>query len=347
MKPRKDGRWQKKITLPNGKSKIFYSTAKTEKEAIKDFNKQFLEYSEKSEKGLSFFEVSDEWERQHFPTLENNSLKSYIPALRQVREYFDGIYIKDIKPYNINAFLGLLSNQGYAQKTIKTRLLVLNLIFKYAIISRYIEVNPCQYISLPKGLPKSKRTAATPLEIDLIKENADKTFGFFALFLLLTGCRRGEALALTPSDVDFEKSTILINKTVEWVGNKPYIKNHPKTDAGLREIPVPDFLLRELKKRKYQKFLFPNQDGELLHNSQVTRSWNAYRKETGIEATPHQLRHSYATILFDAGIDVKTAQKWLGHADIKTTLDIYTHLSDMRLEQSTEKLFYFFDQNFK
>jgi site-specific recombinase XerD len=99
--------------------------------------------------------------------------------------------------------------------------------------------------------------------------------------------------------------------------------------------------LEDLKETLNQKYIFENDQHELMHNAQVTRRWNALKRETGIECTPHQLRHSYATMLFDAGIDVKTAQTWLGHSDIKTTLDIYTHLSEKRQSQSFEKWFDF------
>jgi site-specific recombinase XerD len=88
-----------------------------------------------------------------------------------------------------------------------------------------------------------------------------------------------------------------------------------------------------------QKYLFQNNKGELIDNSQFTRQWNKYKELAGIDCTPHQLRHSYATILFDAGVDVKTAQAWLGHADINTTLAIYTHLSEQKQKEAKEKLY--------
>lgn len=213
-------------------------------------------------------------------------------------------------------------------------------IFNFAFEREYIEKNPCDLVKLKfkKSAITPKREAATKDEEDIIKNVGDDVpFGFFAKFLLFTGCRRGEALALTPQDIDFDNNTVSINKTVEWIGNNPKIKPTPKTEAGIRIIPLPDILIPELKKRSKQKYIFQNEDHGLMHHSQVARHWNALRRETGIRCTPHQLRHSYATMLFDAGIDVKTAQRWLGHTDIKTTLDTYTHLSNMRQEQSIGK----------
>lgn len=348
MKRRADGRWVKKITLPNGKSKYFYSSEITEKKATADISHQLLNYEAKQEEGKLFQHVADAWERQHFPTLRENSLKLYRSAKKEVVNYFYDTPISSIQPFHINAMLTTLANKGYAQKTVKGRLLVLNLIFKFALINQYITNNPCQFITPPKNLPKSKRDTISSVDMEKIKINYDKPFGLFALFILVTGCRRGEALALDPStDIDWQNNIAHINKTVEWIGNKPHIKNSPKTDAGVRDIPLPEFLITLLSPFKQQKYLFPNSNGELMDNSQVTRAWKNYQKETGITATPHQLRHAYATILFDAGIDIKTAQRFLGHADIKTTLDIYTHLSENRLESSTNKLLDFLSKNFE
>lgn len=346
MKQRSDGRWVKKITLPNGKSKYFYSTEPTERKATADIAQQLLLYQEKQEQGMLFQNIAEEWEDKHFPTLQENTLKQYRAAKKDVVEYFKDKPITSIKPAHVSAMISQFASDGYAQKTVKARLLVMSLICKFAIISQYIEANPCQYVEIPKNLPKSKREDISKEESELIKKNYDKPFGVFALFLLMTGCRRGEALALEPEDIDWEKGIVHINKTTEWHGNKPYIKPCPKTEAGVRDIPIPEFMLNLLKPFKNQKYLFANERGELMNNSQVTRAWRAYQKATGITATPHQLRHHFASMLYDANIDVKSAQRLLGHADIKTTMDVYVHLSETRKDSSAQKLIEYMNNNF-
>lgn len=346
MKKRKDGRYVKKVKLQDGTFKYLYSSAKNDREATKDFNAQFQQIETNQEDKTQFLYVAEKWREEHFLHLENNTLKQYRPALKEVKGYFKDFKISDIQPCHVNMFINSLIQKKYAYKTAKGRLLVLNLVMKYAVMNLYISSNPCQYIKIPKNLPKTKRKAADVAATNKIINNIDKPFGLFAYFLLLTGCRRGEALALTPQDVDFENKTVTINKTVEWLGSKPHIKVIPKTDAGMREIPLSDKLLELLKPLAKQAYLFPNAKGELMNNSQVTRSWDKYIKEIGIETTPHQLRHSYQTMLFDAGIDIKTAQRWLGHADIRTTLEIYTHLSETRLHNSKEKLLAYVDDKY-
>lgn len=347
MKKRKDGRYAKKIKLLDGTTKFLYSSASSERAAMSDFNEQMQKLKQEQANLTLFVNVAERWSAEHFPKMQNNTLKMYNPGLKEAKEYFKNLHIETIKPLHVNEYIESLTKKGYAAKTIKGRMLVLNLIFKHAILLEYIHSNPCQYITVPKGLPKKKRLPATADETKLITANTDKEFGTLAYFFLFTGCRRGEALAITPDDIDIENKTVSINKTVEWLGSRPQIKNSPKTDAGNREIPLTDKLIELLKPFMNQKYIFQNANGELFNNSQVTRGWENYQKETGITATPHQLRHSYQTMLFDAGIDVKTAQKWLGHADIKTTLDIYTHLSENRLAQSTEKLLNFITENYE
>lgn len=346
MKQRADGRWVKKITLPDGKTKYFYSSEPTERKANADIAQQLLLYQEKQEQGMLFQSIAEQWEAKHFPTLQENTLKQYRAAKKDVVAYFKDTPITSIKPAHVNAMISQLASDGYAQKTVKARLLVMSLICKFAIISQYIESNPCQYVEIPKNLPKSKREDITEDECELIKESYDKPFGIFALFLLVTGCRRGEALALEPSDIDWESGSVHINKTVEWHNNRPHIKPCPKTDAGVRDIPIPDFMLDLLKPFKNQKYLFANEKGELMDNSQVTRTWNKYQKETGITATPHRLRHHYATMLYESGVDVKCAQRLLGHADVRVTLGIYTHLSETQKNNSNEKLINYINNNF-
>lgn len=340
MKKRADGRYQKRITLPNGKSKLLYSTANTEREAVKDFNRQMLALEDEHEKSLNFDSVAEQWATEHFPTLEHNTLKSYRPSKNAAIDYFGDTPIAKITAENIKKYLNYLTKKAYAKKTIKNMYAVLKQIFTYAHEKNLINGSPCALVKLrvPKSAVTPKREKASDADEKIIKTLTDDVpFGFFAKFLLYTGCRRGEALALTPKDIDLENRIIHINKTVEWLGNAPHVKDSPKTEAGIREIPIPEMLVEGLKKREKQKYIFANDEGEMISNSHVTRLWDALRHATGISCTPHQLRHSYTTMLFDAGIDVKTAQIWLGHSDIKTTLEIYTHLSESRQEQSIQK----------
>ncbi len=115
---------------------------------------------------------------------------------------------------------------------------------------------------------------------------------------------------------------------------------HPKTDAGFRDVAMLACVEEKLKAMKKGKadtdFLFG--EDKPLTKSSFRRKWQAYQKETGIDFTPHQLRHAYATILYDAGIDEKVAQGLMGHSSIALTRDIYTHVRQSRLDSAAASL---------
>lgn len=169
----------------------------------------------------------------------------------------------------------------------------------------------------------------------------DKSFGEFAYTILFTGCRRGEALALQWKDIDFKKNTITVNKSVNYNGdnqNTPIISPHTKSEAGMRTVVMLDCLKNRLQsiKQEPEKYIF---GGDTPPTKTALRhKWKKYLKETGLSITPHQLRHAYATILYDAGIDVKSAQELMGHSNISLTQNIYTHISKSRREQTAESL---------
>ena len=337
MKKRADGRYCKQIKI-NGKTISFYG------KTIAEINKKIIEYNKKQTVGLTFEEVAEEWKNYHFETLEYNTLKQYKPALKQILENFGDSYIKEINSNHVDAFIKEIAQKGYAQKTVKTRLLVLNLIFKHAVIKQYIESNPCQYISIPKNLSSTKRELPSEEQIQKVKDNIDHPFGLFAYFILYSGLRRGEALALKYKDIDFNNKTISVNKSVFYIGNQPNIKS-PKTEAGNRKVILLDCLADVLPKGKPNELIFKNQHGEIIRNAHFNRLWQKYQKDAGITITPHQLRHAFATILFEAGIDVKDAQELLGHTTIQVTRDIYTHISKTRRIETAEKLNHFVSQN--
>lgn len=177
--------------------------------------------------------------------------------------------------------------------------------------------------------------------------------GYPAMIMLYCGLRRGELLALRWSDVDLEKDTITVNKAVEILTNQATIKP-PKSKARFRTIPIPSILhdvLDEVKGNK-DELVCPSKNGEVMTGSAWSSAWysymnhlnlycggkNASRSSPRIQAfekfSAHMLRHTYATMLYDAGVDIKSAQYFLGHASIELTLSIYTHLTPYKVDQA-------------
>ncbi len=329
MTHRKDGLWQEVLKI-NGKTKYFYG--KTKAEVLR----KLREYEIKQEQGRLFSEVAEEWWEEHEEKIEWNSVKNYRPAKNRAIEEFGDMPIKDITPPQINRYIKKFSKTR-ADKTTRTQLLIFNLIFKYAVEMGDVPFNPARDLEVPSGLPKEKITSPDQEDIDKVKKSTDCTFGMFAFWAMYTGMRRGELLALEWKDVDIENRIIKINKSLYHKSNKPYVKK-PKTEASIGEVPILDKLLAKIKPQQ-KGLVFPNDAGEYLTDTQFNKLWDTYKKETGITATPHQFRHAYATMLFEAGVPPEEMQILLRHAQLSTTMDVYRDIRDKKQKEVFEKVY--------
>lgn len=336
---RKDGRYCTSRTI-NGERVFFYSSERTEKKAEKDIENQMLAYRGKIEeeaKGKKLEVVTDEWEEEHYKTIQYQTAIRYKSYVARFKDYFSDVYIKDIKSDEIERFYQGMVLQGFSSKTIKDQASVVKLIMRYALIKRYIDTNIADYVTPPKGKPKEVRQPLTKKEIKTVENNITAEFGRIAYFLLYTGLRKGEMLALTYGDIDLKNNFITVNKSVEYISNKPNVKL-PKTKAGIRHVPLPEALKFLFSGKHKKDELVFGVNGQLMRKSYFDRHWAKYLEETGLQVTPHQFRHTYATLLFEWRITEKDAQQILGHADISTTQNIYTHISDTRMRQTTKNI---------
>ena len=214
MKQRNDGRYVKVKTI-DGRRVSFYSSEPTEKRAIRDIENQMLEYKEKAERGKTFREVADEWEENHYKSLQWQTIHRYKSLVAHLADYFRDEYIRRITVKDMNNFFARLAAQQFSTKSLKDQMSITKMIFRYALINEYVDNNVTQYLTTPKGTPKQQRSSLTDDEIRIICNNTDKDFGTLAYFLLYTGLRKGEALALTYGDIDVHNSVIHITKSLE------------------------------------------------------------------------------------------------------------------------------------
>lgn len=331
MYQRPDGLFEtsKKV---DGKRIVF--RGKTEHEVMD----KMIQYQVAEDTGPLFREVALAWQEETWNNISSNTKKGYSAAYKKALEAFGDMYIKEISTNDVRAYILDFVNKSFAFKTVKNYLLVLHLILQRAYLDEIIPSNPADRVTIPKHLPRKARQVPTEAEMKLVVSSKGKDFGLFYLFLLYTGCRLGEALAIQGRDIDYINKTLSISKSVYFEHNKPNIKE-PKTKAGIRTVPIPDILFDELPKLKPNQYLFSDDGGEnLFTKKRYETILKQYKEETGLTITPHQLRHGYATLLYDAGMEAKDAQALLGHSTIAMTLDIYTHITNSRRAKSASKL---------
>ena len=325
MYQRPDGLYEKSITI-KGKRTVFRGKSPNE------VYRKMAEYQEEQASGPLFSIVEEDWERNHWPTLSPTTLRGYrAPAARAVKRF--GKYrLSEITPQDIYAYLNALSRKGYASKTVTAHLSALSMVFDWAIQQGHAESNPASVVHIPRGLPRSTRRAIDDEEIQAIRAAASDPFSPFVYLCLFAGLRRGEALGLQHGDIDREKKRIYIRRNVVHVNGKAIVKE-PKTNSGVRWVPLLPELELMLPQGAEREFVVPGRDVPLSYREFVTR-WDKYRNANSVTWTPHELRHTYATILYEAGLPEYTAQFFMGHSDISTTRRIYTHLRQIEIGSS-------------
>ena len=209
-----------------------------------------------------------------------------------------------------------------AKKPLKNMMSVMRMIFDHAVLRGDIDISPMAAVKLPNGLTSCTREMPSDEEIEIVKKSIELPFGLFPYFLMYTGCRPSEALATKHEDVDRLNKTITINKAVHYPGSNQAKIKLPKTEKGIRKT----LLLAKLEK------VLPEGKGYIfggdtpLSKKAYNCRWDKYKKLASVNLTPYQLRHTYATMLYEAGVGEKEAQELMGHAHISTTHNIYTHI---------------------
>lgn len=297
---------------------------------------------------VTFSNMADSWEAEHRPEITDRTWANYAPHVKDMKDQYGNRPIEDMEAADVVNDLARAKAKGYSATVVNTRRSLFQMIFDHAIIKGVIKYNPAKAVKLPKGLKRGKRTAPTKEQMALIFQNVGAPFGLFPFFLLCTGLRKSEALALDWNDIDLKKKEITITKSLDYtVGAKPKVKS-PKTQAGVRTVPIIDILLPHLKKGIGPVFPCPKstrggQGGGYMTERAYEGAWLRYCQSVGLmdgekpAITAHNLRHGTATLLFENGVDELTTQKILGHSRIEITREIYTDLRNEQKVRSVSK----------
>lgn len=285
----------------------------------------------------------------------------------------------DVRESDLQYALNAVSGMSYS--TVDKYAQCIRRVFLRAQKNKIISDNPASDLMTPPSVKGSHR-ALERWETELILDNWNQPSaypGLWVLLMLLSGLRRSEMMALDWDAVDLSARTLSVCRVAVVKTNQPVYEHRAKSDAGLRTLPLCQALflaLSSVPKEKRSGFVCRNKNGEPLTPTSVKTGLNQFcamlsrifngepaekpvrlsraeqqaRKElhespdyTNVSFTAHDLRHTFATALYDAGVPVKAAQYFLGHSDIRITLDLYTHLSKERDAASRQQMIALFD----
>lgn len=351
----------------NGKRirKSFYGHSRAEAERKRDAYSKRSKYSQNITVG--------EWVKICKETYRQNVNDAYLvnddaPYNRLVNE-LGYVQMKDVTESDLQAALNKVSGMSFS--TVNKYKYCLIKVFEKARRNKIIPDNPAEDLIMPP-FNKGTHRALELWEIELIIKYWSEPrlyAGLWVMIMMLAGLRRGEMMALDWSAVDMTNRLLTVSRTAVIKGNQSEIVDRTKTDAGLRTIPICQRLydaLDSVPVSKRHGLVCLSAKGKQLSETAASRGIemfctaieraangepmfqhgrrNDLKKDTQSEHRirfafrMHDLRHTFATLLYNANIDIKTAQYWLGHSDTKMTLDLYTHLSS---EQETKNRYKF------
>ena len=364
---RTDGRYMYRYTDFFGNRKTIYAKDLNELRKKEKEMQTLIEKDIDISKGnVSFTQYAEEWLKTKY-NIKEATKTSYNDGIKIVSQHQLGrLPINKIKPVHIKGFLVWMVENGAKYGTIRQRYTLIKTIFKDAASQMIIERNPCVIKLRDIMKPNDK-------QIKFLTQNEEEMFLQFLnqheegkkyylpiFFLINTGLRFGEFSGLTWDDIDLTNGFITINHQLMRVAGKKKMGKivDTKTKASHRTIYISPKLCNMLKEHKnnrpkiepivdgYSGFVFLSPTSQLcinsVFNSKLRYLRNEYIKTTNnqlCELTAHVFRHTYCTRLIEKGVSIKTVQYLMGHSDISTTLNIYTHIDQKIVQEEMLKVF--------
>lgn len=322
----------------DGKRKYFYGSSDREVEAkAAAYEAELLKVAEPPRCRTMKQAVDDYWAWKE-TLLSPNSHNQYNVACKRIKAEWDDTPVNEITVQQVYVFLDSFRIKGFSSKVISNTRSVLSGVFDRCIIAGEINANPVKSVPTVTGKPRKHRQPASDSDIvKLDKHKTDTLFTRLYYFALLTGLRRGELAALQFKHIDLNKQCVYVKQNCAWdYQGQPVIKT-PKSDAGERVVDLLEDAIAVLPPfgKPDDYVFFPE---GLPTRGKIERALVTARSTIGITSTPHQFRHSFASIGHSAGIDAFDMQHELGHSTISQTLDIYTDLENRHRRRVRKKL---------
>lgn len=315
----------------------------------------------KPDSNMNFLEYAKLWLKDYAEiNIKPSTLYGYKSCLNaHILPRFKDYKLSDITVYELEKFYNDLrktkslnpdSNGNHnllSEAVVRHQHSLLCVMLNTAVKWDFINFNPCLKLTKPPTVTRKEMKFYDEEELKKLFQHLEYenlTFKTAIYLLTLGGMRRGECLGLFWEHVDFEKKTITIKNNLLNIREKGVYLDTPKTKKSKRTISLPDIcfdLLKKLKaKQELEKemfsndwmdteFVFKDEYGNYYNPSRLSRQWVLFQKKHNLKHIRlHDLRHTCATYLLSHNVPIATVSKKLGHSNIYTTLDVYTHSVD-------------------
>lgn len=275
---------------------------------------------------------------------------------KNIVEKIGGMRLKDVKEVHLQKILNEQEGKSFSHAS-KLRSYMKGM-FHRAVKSKLIPFNPAEDLQLPKTINKKRRPLSEQERTALLNTTKTHPAGLWIKTMLYLGLRPGETRALQWRDIDLKNNIVNVSKAIES-GTKDKVKA-PKSEAGFRSVPIPEHLVEDFKAAKKNPLdyvftqVLPKNKGKPHTESSLQCYWNSFLRQMDIELgakvyrnqiveskladdlCPYTLRHTYGTDLQAAGVPINIAKYLMGHEDISTTANIYTHENDDTIRQAAK-----------
>lgn len=336
-------------TDSNGKRLRKYLTASTESEAKKLLNE--FEYNQQrnllvQSTDMTFSEFLNHWMDNYVKyNCEETTAYGYCNIINNhIIPCLGNIELQKLQPFHIQQYYRkLMEEKGFSPNTVHKHHANIRKALDYALKQQFVYRNVADAVSLPRKI-RFEGQAYSKEQLNVLLEKVKDTKLELPIYLAgYLGLRREEIVGLKWKYLDFERRILYVHEVRTSAGNKVIIKS-PKTDKSKRSLFIPDGLLDLLLKCKMRQdefmqllgdeyentgYVCAHENGRPYRVNSVTEWFADFLTKHGLpKIRLHDLRHTFASILYDEGIDLKAISEALGHSDIGTTSRIYTHIMD-------------------
>ena len=333
-KKRKDGRYCKNITIGRNedgslkRKMVFGSTIKELDIKVAELLLQVNKGVLIDDKNKTVDVWSEEWLQTYMTDFKESTKKKYRTIVsKYIKPNFKDVRLKDLKQFQVQKALNKITSPSVPQKF----LTVLNKILDSAVENDYIVKNVAKSLKVKAKIAEEKQPL-TVEQVNFIKE-ADFSLHDICVFLIYSGLRINELINLTWDDVNLKTKTIKIHGDVKTPHSNRIV---PLFAPALNILKVYDKnRIKNIKKESDHVFLI---DGAKCKISDLSNIRLRQIEVFGFHFTFHQLRHTFVTTCYNAGIDAKQTQEWVGHKSIGTTMNVYTHLDKQNKKDNTDRL---------